>query len=150
MNRYFVRIMVASLSLTLGVAGDEKLNKEAQHLQGTWKLVKFDTPPERKPPEDIVAKMGLIFAANKLITRDGDHLGDESTYAIDPSKSPRWFDTVATAGPNKGKTAKGIYELNGDELRICIGPPGQKRPFEFKVTDEPNNQTGIMYLKRVK
>ena len=40
----------------------------------------------------------------------------------------------ATEGPDKGKTFKGIYELDGDSSKFCrAGTPEQERPTEFKT-----------------
>jgi uncharacterized protein (TIGR03067 family) len=149
MKRY-IAISIAA-TLTLAALGDENQpNKEAQKLQGSWKLVKFDTPPVRRPPEDFVAKSRLVFDNNKLITRIGTDVAEETTFTIDGTKTPKWVDAVATVGPLKGKIAKGIYELNGDDLKICIGLPGQQRPTEFKVVADAKQQTGVMFLKREK
>jgi uncharacterized protein (TIGR03067 family) len=40
-------------------------------------------------------------------------------------------DTTPGEGPDKGKTIRGIYELDGDTLRTCVSPPGEERPSEF-------------------
>ena len=34
-------------------------------------------------------------------------------------------------GPNEGKTFLAIYELKGDELRVCYDLTGKSRPAEF-------------------
>jgi uncharacterized protein (TIGR03067 family) len=151
MKRY-IAISIAA-TLTLAALGDEnRPNKEAQKLQGSWKLVKFDTPPQRRPPEEFVAKGRLVFDNNKLITRIGTRVTEETTFTIDGTKTPKWLDVVATVGPLKGKIAKGIYELklNGDDLKICIGLPGQQRPTEFKVAADVKQQAGVMFFKREK
>ena len=52
-------------------------------------------------------------------------------FAIDPSQSPPAIDYVNLAGPNKGKRQFGIYEFQGDLLKICMAPPGRARPEKF-------------------
>jgi uncharacterized protein (TIGR03067 family) len=150
MKRYLASVIMATLTLTMASADDNDAEKEVKKLQGTWKLVKFETPPDKQPPEGTIEKMRIVFADNKLIIRVGDEVVDETTFKLDRTKSPKWFDTISTVGPNKGKTAEGIYEIKGDDLKICIGPPGQKRPTEFKVIAESDTKTGVMFLKRQK
>jgi uncharacterized protein (TIGR03067 family) len=43
------------------------------------------------------------------------------------------MDITSTEGANKGKTFLAIYELNGDNLRICYNLTGKVRPTEFKT-----------------
>ena len=37
---------------------------------------------------------------------------------------PRTIDLAFTEGPGAGSTAIGIYELNGDDWRICLDVSG--------------------------
>jgi uncharacterized protein (TIGR03067 family) len=42
-----------------------------------------------------------------------------------------------TTGRFAGKSVKGIYKLDGDELTISFAPPGEPRPTEFETKDKP-------------
>ncbi len=53
------------------------------------------------------------------------------TTTVDATPSPRTFDIVLTHAPGRGKRQLGIYEREGDTLRICVGLPGRPRPTEF-------------------
>ena len=44
---------------------------------------------------------------------------------------PKMVDLTFTAGPEKGKTSLGIYEVDGDTWKICLGLAGKGRPKEF-------------------
>ena len=46
------------------------------------------------------------------------------TTAIDPTASPMTIDVTFAEGDAKGKTALGIYKLDGDLLTICRAGPG--------------------------
>src|SRR5262245_3126070 len=37
-----------------------------------------------------------------------------------------------TEGPSKGTVMLGIYEFDGDTLKVCFDAEGKKRPTEFK------------------
>jgi uncharacterized protein (TIGR03067 family) len=55
----------------------------------------------------------------------------DAEFTLDASHTPRHIDYVNRSGKSKGKKQAGIYELDGDTLRICTAPPGGKRPTEF-------------------
>lgn len=42
------------------------------------------------------------------------------------------MDVVATSGTEPGKRLRGIFEVTGDVLRICIG---EERPSAFRGVD---------------
>jgi uncharacterized protein (TIGR03067 family) len=68
---------------------------------------------------------------------------------IDPSKTPKTIDLVPLEEPNKGEVIEGIYQLDGDELKVCI--PNQKmesRPTELK--SPKGSSLVLMSLKRSK
>jgi uncharacterized protein (TIGR03067 family) len=69
----------------------------------------------------------------KVIGRRGDMIVLEGTVRkIDAAKKPKTIDTEVTAGDLKGNTIQGIYEIDGDTLRVCVVLPGKcERPTEF-------------------
>lgn len=101
---------------------------EGKLLEGTW----LPTAAElgEKPLDDATLK------AIKLVV-DGEKYTvgkvDRGTLKIDPAAKPKTMDIVGTDGPNKGKTLLAIYELDGDNLRICYDLSGKARPTEFKT-----------------
>jgi len=44
--------------------------------------------------------------------------GDE--LRLDSTKSPKAIDLIGQDGPSRGKTQRGIYELSGDTLKVCL------------------------------
>ena len=66
----------------------------------------------------------------------------EGAMMIDAAASPKTFDVKFHKGPHKGETSLGIYELNGDTWRICIGLTGVKRPTKFALPWQPTSLSG--------
>jgi uncharacterized protein (TIGR03067 family) len=53
------------------------------------------------------------------------------TFKLDPKQMPKTIDWTTDA--DEGKASLGIYEFDGDTLRICLSEPGMERPKEFGV-----------------
>jgi uncharacterized protein (TIGR03067 family) len=66
--------------------------------------------------------------------RDGerrDFEPPECVVKVVASLSPKAIDLTAVNGPRKGKTVRGLYQLEGDVLRLCLAMEGNERPSEF-------------------
>jgi uncharacterized protein (TIGR03067 family) len=61
----------------------------------------------------------------------GSQVYSKTKFAVDRSKTPRAIDLYNMQGGNAGKTQYGIYELDGQTLKICYAAPGQERPRYF-------------------
>jgi uncharacterized protein (TIGR03067 family) len=65
---------------------------------------------------------------------------------LDAGKTPKEIDLTHHQG---GEPAwPGIYELNGDDLKICLDLEGKSRPTEFKTTS--GDKRLLLILKRKK
>ena len=65
----------------------------------------------------------------------GGQLIMKAKFRLDASKTPKTIDYDVIDGPTKGKKHLGIYELNGDDLRLCVGRIGRPRPTNFAAAD---------------
>jgi uncharacterized protein (TIGR03067 family) len=148
MIRRLLGVLAVGLVLNAAAAQDESVEKELAKFQGTWKVLKYEAADKQPPPDDLREKTRFVFKGDKLrITVDGK-ADDETTIIIEPKKKPRAITMVGTRGRNKGKLAPGIYEFDGDTLRICAAAPGQKRPEEFKSVS--GSKTAVLTLQREK
>jgi uncharacterized protein (TIGR03067 family) len=102
---------------------------DARDMEGTWRPLSAEFAGE-KWPQKVLDTMKLTMEDGKYSVEVGGR-SDEGTVTCDPAKSPRAMDIKGTNGPNKGKTFLVIYELKGDELRVCYDLSGQSRPTEF-------------------
>ncbi len=119
------------LSVVGSASSDEKGMKDMTALEGKWTCVSAENDG-KAIPADIVKQLRLNIDKAAYTTRKGDQVLFEGTIRLDATKKPREIDLVDATGDNKGKTGKGIYELDGDTFRICHGvPPNEERPKEF-------------------
>ncbi len=115
-----------------------------QHpLEGAWIVVSGQTNGKA---EDDMIDTKVIFQGNKLtIQRSATGETDKATFTIDPKASPA---TIDIKGGDEGTTVPGIYELSGDQLKICFRKGEGDRPAEFD--SKPNSHVQLLVLKRNK
>ena len=98
---------------------------EVKRLEGTW--LTTSATRDRKPLADM--KGALVIIAAKEVTIQGKD-GSKLTlpFKVGPTKKPSDFPLVGGDGWLKiNGPFKGIYELSGDSLKLCIGSD-DKRP----------------------
>ena len=152
-----MRITLAALFCAAGFAvsggagalADEKagLEKELKKFQGAWTIESSITGGKAIPAGDLKGFI-LTFEGGKHTLKMGDKVVQAGTQKIDPSKSPKAIDVTMTEGPSKGAVMLGIYEFDGDTLKVCFDPQGKKRPTEFK--SPPGSQNFVNIHRRVK
>ncbi len=132
-----------------GARADDKadVEKELRRFQGTWTFESSEAGGQQLPAGGL-KELVLTFEGNKHTVRKGDEVVQVGTQEIDPSKSPKAIDVTLTEGPNKGAVMLGIYEIDGDTLKVCFDPRGKKRPAEFKSA--PGSENFVNVHKRVK
>ena len=83
-----------------------------------------------------VKGMRLTFKGDKLLVRGNfaDDTVAECAYALDPKQSPKQLDFTP---PKAGKPVLGIYEVKGDELKVCMRHADSKggRPTAFATKE---------------
>jgi uncharacterized protein (TIGR03067 family) len=101
--------------------GDDESKKTA--LEGTWDSVDKDSGPQQ-----------LKFMGDKFEAKIGDNVF-KGTFQLNTDENPMWIDlkiTESTEDKFKGKTALGIYEFQGEDIRWCSSQPGRnRRPSQF-------------------
>ena len=152
-----MRISLLSLFCAVGFAAsggpsalaDDKadLEKEVKKFQGTWTIESSVTGGKELTADELKGFI-LTFEGDKHTLKKGDDVFQVGTQKIDPSKSPKTIDVTMTEGPNKGKVMLGIYEIDGDTMKVCFDPQGKKRPTEFK--SGPGSENFVNVHKRAK
>ena len=117
-----------------GPAADEKADaeKELKKFKGTWSVESHEAEGAPAPAEDLKT-ITLVFEGDKFEVRRDGKVFQSGTQKVDPSRKPKTVDARVTEGEGKGKVMLGIYQLDGDTLKVCFDPEGKKRPTEFKT-----------------
>lgn len=115
------------------------------HIQGTWIPTEAEHEGKKideRAPEDVI-----IFSGKRLIVKRNNGYTHPGTFTIDPSKTPKTID-LGWSEKNPKRLNLGVYELDGDTLRICFGDEGAPRPTTFE--SKAGSKTRIVTLKRDK
>jgi RNA polymerase sigma factor (sigma-70 family) len=101
---------------------------DREKLQGSWQAVRIEKGGQ--PPEN--PDLRFAFAGDQLTLIVAGIQTAPMRYVLDPSREPKAIDfTMPT-----GKILLGIYQLDGDSLKLCLdydlAGVGGKRPATFR------------------
>ena len=86
--------------------------------------------------EDEVKGTIRTFTDDKFEAKRNGATIIKGTVKLDPAQKPKAIDVTITAPDGTDVTLKGIYEVEGDEMKTCLAPPEQDRPKEFSSKEE--------------
>jgi len=66
-----------------------------------------------------------------VLMADGKELM-KATFTVNPTNSPKTIDYKIISGTHQGEEVFGIYEVNGDTLKLSYAAPGKERPTDFE------------------
>jgi uncharacterized protein (TIGR03067 family) len=151
-----VCLMFGILSTAGGASAAEgakaAVKAELKKLVGTWKVQAVESDGRTARDEDIKGLRYVIGADGKWELRKDDQTQARGTFTIDPTKKPKTIDfkiEESISEQAKGKMSLGIYELDGDNLKVCRDWPGEgARPTELSAAAQSKRILGE--YKRVK
>jgi uncharacterized protein (TIGR03067 family) len=119
------------------------MKTDMETLQGAWNMVSLEMEGRKYPAggSQIAIQGGRFTGLNMGAEYSG-------TVVLDESARPRTFDLLFETGPEEGNGSLGIYELDGDTWKICLGLTGKARPTGF--VSEPGSGHALEILKRAR
>lgn len=143
----FRRVILTALCISLATgltvqALQESANeKDKKALQGKWDIVSVASAGKEQKAQNGAF---VSFDGGKLTFTPKSVDFSEFSFNLDASKTPKTLDLKS-----KGDALFGIYELKGDDLKLCLSngePVSKNRPKEFVASEH----TILMVLRRVK
>lgn len=141
-----ILLVCAVLFVGSNLRGEESV-PDIKQLQGTWEVVEFTANGKVIPEE---GRQGMKFEVTDATMRISAR-GRDSSFQIqlNPSATPKTIDYTPQDGPFKNKINYGIYELQGDELKLCMhNKDADKPPMSFKSAEGDN--LALFVLRRKK
>ncbi|MBY0527653.1 MAG: TIGR03067 domain-containing protein [Gemmataceae bacterium] len=135
--------MMPAVAFVVLLLGAQAAPKDEEKFEGSWTVTAAEKRG-KKVDEDELKKMKITIKGSTISIGDGKR--DESAeFKLDATKKPKTMDII----PGKeDKPVLGIYDLDGDTLKMCWARPGGERPSKF-ATDADSN-TFLLVLKRAK
>ena len=141
-------VLIAALVWSAAATNPELIQEEKQNLQGTWKVVFAESRGEVAPQKEIDG-MEIIFAGDTIQVREKGKVQERFKFKLDPTMTPRAIDFTFTEGKKKGRTDRGIYQIEGNNLKICIEEnKDAPRPRDFATKE--GSDLSLVVLKRFK
>jgi uncharacterized protein (TIGR03067 family) len=139
MRTMSLMILMGGWSLAAEQEGNKQAMTDEAKLQGTWVLVSGERHGEAFSDETLKS-VKLTFAGDVLITQNKDR-ANEAKFQLHADQTPKAIDLLM-----KDAVGQGIYELQGDDLKILHGEVGDGRPTKFDVKLSP--RLTLLVLKR--
>ena len=113
--------------------GGDAVAEEIKKMQGIWNVTAIEANGDALPSEDVTnITVTIKDSTYEVKLNEGT---DHGTISIDPSTNPKQMDVHAKSGEDEGRTLRGIYELNGDSMRVIYARGGQ-RPATFDTSGD--------------
>ena len=148
--RVLYTLALCLFAAATAAAADEKTTSDNKALQGTWQAVSAEGNGEARP-EDEAKELKVVFEGDEVFAVKPTGEEPRVKFKLDASKKPKTIDLISIEGPDKGKTAAGIYSLKNGQLRVCINMFGKdttQRPKKFKT--QAGDGTVLATLERAK
>jgi uncharacterized protein (TIGR03067 family) len=136
-----VFFLVAAFAFAQGEA-----KNDLEKFQGNW-AVESVIVEGKELPAEVVMGFKMAFKDDGYTVLIGQDK-TEGVFRVDASKKPKTIDIIPDNGPDRGLKQPGIYEFDGDKLKICAAQPGKERPTNFETKDKMGYT--VMILRRVK
>jgi uncharacterized protein (TIGR03067 family) len=137
---------VVALTVTAPALPGDRAKDDAKKMLGTWALIQGED--QGKPvPEDKIKGNLVVISDKTIIANDRDNKKVfVMTYKLDPSQKPAAIDLTIVEGTSKFKSAKGIYVIEGELLKLAYAYEGA-RPTAF--TTKPGDKHLSFVMKRI-
>jgi uncharacterized protein (TIGR03067 family) len=116
---------------------------DLERLQGYWKPLQCDLEGKGQMPTEIMKQVTVVFDKNEYYLYFKDSKLDKDNKPIilrlalanvvmDETTNPKTITFEFADGPLKGKKTHGIYELAGNQLKMCYGSTDKPKPTKFE------------------
>jgi uncharacterized protein (TIGR03067 family) len=141
-TRLVLSLTVAVAAATAAPAQDTR--KDMQELEGTWKFVSAEMFGKKLGERDLDLEKIVVQGDTITLQRPAGRESKPLTFVLTPTRTPRTIDLL-TVKDEAAKVWKGIYAVDGDELRLCLpyvrkggGNTDPVRPESFDTAGRPH------------
>jgi uncharacterized protein (TIGR03067 family) len=149
MRSWSFALLACGLSLAVGAlapAGDEK-DDDMKRIQGTWVVdpVTYKDVKDKEVLKEVLKaaeSMRFIFEGDTFTLKHPPDNEEKGGFRLDPTKKPKQIDMR--------DGAQGIYELEGDTLKLCWDQQAKTNGRPTKFAHDKKDSVHYFVLKREK
>jgi uncharacterized protein (TIGR03067 family) len=134
MNRLLLVPLVVVGLAAADASREDAAAEDLKKMQGEWIVVTMEADGMKIPDDDAQALFRNVKGDQYTVSRYRKIAG-RGTIKLDATKKPRTIDARPAGSARDANPILGIYEFDGDKLKLCFAPPGQDRPTEFRTTE---------------
>lgn len=144
MRRCITAVALALLSGLAVAAGLNPPPGDLGSVQGNWKPLQVEFEGKAQMSAEEMKKVTVVFDQSEyhLYFADKDVTPPKvlklavMNVTLDESTKPKSITFEYAAGPLKGQKRHGIYELAGNQLKLCYGPGDKPKPTTFAAPEK--------------
>jgi uncharacterized protein (TIGR03067 family) len=141
-----VSALIGVFSMTALVMADPPpaapATSDLDRVQGYWKPLQCTFEGKPQMPENLMQQVTVVFDKNDFVLYFKDSKTDAAgkpiilrlavaRVALNETTNPKTIHFEFADGPLKGKKSHGIYDLAGNQLKMCYGPADKPIPTKF-------------------
>ena len=112
-------------------------------IQGKWDMVSINTAGRQLTDDAKKKQLVVTITGDKMATYSDGKMLSNDNYALDPTKTPPTIDLWAN-----DQLTLGIYELDGDKLKMRLCELGEDRPTELAVDSNSPMDAWFVFARR--
>ena len=125
----------------LAVGGNPPPSDDLAALQGNWKPLSIQFEGKDQMTATELQKVTAVFDQKEYHLYYADKTVNPPkvlrlalmTVSVNDTSNPKTIEFTFAEGPLKGTKRHGIYELAGNQLKLCYGPADKPRPTGFSA-----------------
>lgn len=142
MKRLCFLVLVLALAAGAEEAKEDAAAEDLKRMQGDWVVVSMEVDGMKVPDDDAMALFRSVKGDRYTVSRYRKVVG-KGTIKLDAAKKPRTIHALPAGVTDKAKSLLGIYEFEGDKLKLCFSAPGMARPAEFSAKEDSGHTLTI-------
>jgi uncharacterized protein (TIGR03067 family) len=144
MRRNITAVALALVSGAVFAAGANPPPGDLGGVQGNWKPLQVEYEGKAQMSAEEMKKVTAVFdqAEYHLYFADKDVTPPKvlklavMNVSLDENTKPKSITFEYASGPLKGQKRHGIYELAGNQLKLCYGPGDKPKPSAFATPEK--------------
>jgi uncharacterized protein (TIGR03067 family) len=122
-----IAMLIAALAAADPAGDGDATAEDLKRMQGDWMVASMVSNGFKEPIEESQSLFRTVEGTRYAVSRYSKVIG-QGTFRIDATQTPKTIDSTPVGKSGPVPPILGIYEFDGEKLRICNAAPGKPRP----------------------